>query len=773
MRWIKLIAVSLSLLFHAMSRAELLDAIYFGNRESEAAHHLTETRSRIINGGLDETARELLPLEPVSFDGGRVGFTVKVDPKLPIYFTIKLWGDDRGEDRGRLLLFCEGKQVGYRHIGDVDDLDILSNQPRFPGRFSYITTILPRAMTAGKESVNVEIRALGRIWGYGETWEKFQKNIEQPSRGIYRAYAHTQTMFVPPSQEKQGSLSSPTVRSTPGPEVIDRVKKRVNDAIDKLLSASRLTQMEMQFLARAYHVKWTHAYHQEKVVARLVDALDQVFVSYRANPRLAESDPETWNADWFGLGPSGDVIRLLADKITPVVDEKIVGMDGTVTRREGWTEMLVVCRDWHRQHRRQYTNQSMINDLYGIYLANRGVAVLSPKKAMSEDEARRYLCESVGLQPWLGNDTPNGPTKPLGENYMQLTEKYLTKELGYVGSYGEVLDWATAIYNATRPTLDADGDPRIKKQLEKIAQARAVFRYPLPDAENHRAMVLETNIGWRDSHYPGDVTYAQRTTWDSGPLETATATLEPHLVGYAQQMIEDNQFFKAMEERLVDKGFRVTAGLLNTPESYEVILAQPSSRHRLPMTASQPDFVFADEQNGVVAIKNGDEILYASLYWRARFGVNSLARVHFLAPTMERDATIWEEVKFDDSGMTTARDDRVMEAQTRRHEKSRGDLRQALEGEILPIAKIPAGVPFKPGQENVYAGKGTFYVCRYGDYLIAMNCTKDRTFDLAVPDEFSRSRELVSQKELQTGTRSIGVAPWSSLVLRRIGQSAP
>ena len=102
----------------------------------------------------------------------------------------------------------------------------------------------------------------------------------------------------------------------------------------------------------------------------------------------------------------------------------------------------------------------------------------------------------------------------------------------------------------------------------------------------------------------------------------------------------------------------------------------------------QSDFVFSDEDDGVVALKRGDEILYASLYWRARFAVNSLARVHYLTPTIERDATVWEDVEYDDSGMIYTRDGRTIEAQTGRHEKSRGDLQQALEGERMPIAEV-------------------------------------------------------------------------------------
>lgn len=60
---------------------------------------------------------------------------------------------------------------------------------------------------------------------------------------------------------------------------------------------------------------------------------------------------------------------------------------------------------------------------------------------------------------------------------MELTNKALTKELGYVGYYGEVLDRVTKIYDVTRPTPDLPGDPRIRAQAIKIAKARAIFPY--------------------------------------------------------------------------------------------------------------------------------------------------------------------------------------------------------------------------------------------------------------------------------------------------------
>jgi hypothetical protein len=87
----------------------------------------------------------------------------------------------------------------------------------------------------------------------------------------------------------------------------------------------------------------------------------------------------------------------------------------------------------------------------------------------------------------------------------------MTKELGYVGIYGEILGWVTQIHQAT------GGDARIQARLEKLARAHSLFRYPTVDGEGYRAMVLETVVGWRDSHYPGDVDYGIRNSQAGRP----------------------------------------------------------------------------------------------------------------------------------------------------------------------------------------------------------------------------------------------------------------
>jgi hypothetical protein len=743
---------------------DIHDELTLGNTTSETAHQLTAKSSKVIPGALGQTARVILPIGNY-WKGGEIFFVLKIDPEKQNYITVKFWGSDINEDM--LILFCEGKQVGYRHLGDIDILDHGAENPVYNERFTYNTIPLPLNQTRGKTEITLSIQASGRIWGYGTTFDKYQYAMREPSRGIYNIYSHTNGCFTPPANEKQGLVpSGQSVLKQKGDDSFTALKQRVNKTIDGLVKSNKpLNQVQMQFLAKAYQVKWTYAYHNGKVIARLEDGLDNSYFSFVKNPKLAQSEPSTPNPDWFGLGISGQVVHLIFDQLKGDIDKPLGDEAGVkLSRRDAYTEMLLASREYHRSHRRQYSNQSMINDLYGIYYANKGIEDLRPEKALSEHDVRQYLYQSVGLQPWLGSETDHGPSRSAGDNYMQLTAMGLTKELGYVGYYGEVIDWATEIYDATRPAPGQPGDERIKSQLEKIALARSYFRYPALDSAGNRAMRIETIIGWRDVHFPGGVTYAQRATWDGSVLQVAAATLNPSLLGYVQQMMADNQYFSTVENEMADKGFRQTAGLLPVPDQYQFIIKQPLTGKVLPMSWSQPDLVFADPEDGVIAIKNGKEILYASLYWRARNAINFLAKVHYLIPQLERTAVVREEEEFEPSGLTYTRPDWVNFGFANGGLKYPEEMHSALAGEKLPIAKIPAEIAFKPGQENPYAGRASFYKLEYGKYLIGMNADKDKPHVMAVPAGFENAIELVSRKKIG-GKTSISVPPSSTVVL--------
>ena len=383
------------------------------------------------------------------------------------------------------MLYCEGKQIGYRHLGDVDVLDSPNGSPAYAGRFYYNTCPLPIEVTRGQSKLHFEIRSNGQMWA--ETlFEQYQKPMTGPTRGIYAVYTGTDGYFAPPADDRQGAApTNPPVRTAPGPEVLDQAKQRVNGAIGEMLKSTQpLDQHQLWFLARAYSVKWTLAFRNPEVVNRTVAGLDALYLACQKDPRLVQAGPAIYNNEWFGVGPAACAVVLLSKQLEPFLNAGIEGAE-PLKRRTGWAKMFEACREWHRVNRRQYTNQTMIEDTYGIYYPNQAMAILGSEKALPEKKAIQYLYEAAGIEPWRGSDKDVPGTEqftrtdwPVGANYFQLTNKGLTKELGFVGYYGEMLDWLTAMYDATRPAPGERGDTKLLATLVKAAHVRAIFRAP-------------------------------------------------------------------------------------------------------------------------------------------------------------------------------------------------------------------------------------------------------------------------------------------------------
>ena len=727
------------LMMSGVTQAELIDSLRFGEPEEEKGHELVAEKSEVAVGAHLLDVRRLLPTEPESWRGGKLTFQMKVDGEKPNYFTAAFWGSDVTGEHSRLSLSIDGKQVGQRHLGEVDLLDIMHDEPRFPKGFLFKTLPLPTHLTAGKESVELSIEAQGPIWGYGREIARYQKNMTQPSRGIYAGYVHTESWFIPPG--KMGELKIPDhpVRTSPGPEVLDEVKKYINDNLGKLVASNKpLDQEGTEFVARGCWEPWCVAYENKKALEKVVESLDHFCGRFLADKTELEKE-------WDGYGRLAVAVQTLEGPLKFYQNGKVAGTD--VTRKDGWARMFIASRDWHVQNRRAYTNQSLIVDMF-IYACNRAVRILDPTEAWKESQAIRLLHESAGIEPWSGAwDLKGDPSWSKGRDYFLYTKNGLTRELGYVGAYGEIVTgFLLEAYQITRPKRGEPGDPLLKKQLTKVAKARSIFRYPLPDPEGFRDMQLETVVGWRDWYYPGGTTYEQMHS--EGPLEVAAATLDPVLVGIGQQMLEDNQYFKSLQKRMTIRGHYHKKRLIAALANYEKIKSEPAQSRRLPMSWEQPDFVFADPEVGVVAVKNGKEVMFISLYWRARFAVNFLSRVHHITPALERDAIVWTEARFDDSGEVFVQPDRTNQPFKDKFEDfyHSDGIHLAVAGETQPIAKVPKTFKdWKPGQENIFAGKAQFYLLEYGPYLVAMNCTEDKSFPFELPDRFVGAMELGSQ----------------------------
>ncbi|MEI6892110.1 MAG: hypothetical protein V5783_08070 [Pontiella sp.] len=764
MKWVGLFMVGM---IGSVSLAEdgLMDSVQFGDTASEQVHQLDAELSDVVEGALGLKARRLL--SNGEWRGGKVTITMKIDPDKPNYFTVKFWGGDTSVldgYEGRLCLYVEGKQLGTRHIGTIDMLDIMKyDMARYPGRFLYTTRPLPIHMTEGKTEIELTIEGQGGINGYAGKIEQYQKMMTEPSRGIYRAYTHTNPGFQPLENEVQGSLPDYPVRTGPGIEIIEQLKNELNDRSDKEMArGGRKHEYNIQYLAHAYGTPWNTAYKNQKALERIVEAIDAHYLEFR------ENSGQIKGVRWIFKGPIGDAIRLTYKDLEPWLDEKVPGTK--TVRRKAWAELMEASRNHNSskegEGRRAYTNQCLIKD-QNTYYCNLAIRLIYPSKAWPEKKARMMLYEAMGLEPFSGSWDENGrPDWSLGKNKMLLTEMALTKELGYVGAYGEIVsDSGFAIYEATKSSPEG-GDPRIKAQLIKMIRARAPFRYPLMDSEGYRSMNQESVIGWRDWKYPGNVIYDQTNGRDGGAFEVAVSTGDKVLLGYGQQMLEDNQYFSAVKKRMESRHTNSKTYLLNVPELYEFVATLPKQPYRLPMTDGQPDFVFSDPGDGVIAFKDRGTIFYVSLYWRARHSINNLARVHCMTPYMEMDSIINIKTIFEDSGDVYTIPERTnMEFSKGREEGwyTGQGIYQAMAWIEEPIANVRGDDSFEAGDEHPQAGKAQLYMMEYGPYFIAMNCDDQESFRIDLPKEFVGSKDLVSKQIVKFPTANL--RPGKTIVL--------
>ena len=729
-----------------------IDSITFGQPTSEATHHLTADASGVINGGLGQSARVLLPLHPYQIYGGHLNFTMRCNPTRTNYITVKYWGNDRGEYLGRLLLYCNGLQVGYRFMSDYGLIsgaenagsESLTNSKPFPGRFFYVTEPLPRKLTQGKRVVHLEIQALGYDWMYAGNFRQYQHHLTHPSRGIYKAYITTHPFFVPPAGDVQGRPPAPArVRPAPGAAILKQLKFHVNQALAGNLRSRNLDgPQRVDMLARAYNTPWCIAFHNPAIIKRIVRDIDAMARGH-GNRREA-------NDTWRLYAPVGRAISRIYPALKPYLHEPVKVQSGqSQSRAAAWAALLTKTIAYLTTHERYYTNQAMIVN-YNIYSANMGLQLLAPTSAMPEKQARRYLYEAIGLVPWRGNKTATGWQWPFGHHYYEVTQQGLSRELGYVASYGETIThflWQMA--DATH------GDPKIENQLIKMLKARGYFMAPGVDHNGYRAMRLEGVIGWRHNLYPEEVCYGDRTLGGGGmQCASLLGNKSKTLLGYAQQCLADNQYFQSIRPMLYAFSSGTIKELLEIPAQYAAVAKLPPTHIQLPMTSGQPDFAWADPQDGVVVIKHDHTRLYISLYYRAYDGINRLARIHYTTPTMDRLVRAYEQVQFTPSGKYFVRPEDIDQVQFPGFIPPGNKIHNAYAGEKLPIPVLPKGYvmthghygPFPRGRYGPYLGRAAFYRLHYGPYLIAMNTTRHHTYKLKPVPGIARAVNLMTGK---------------------------
>ncbi|MCR2804418.1 putative Ig domain-containing protein [Paenibacillus sp. SCIV0701] len=416
----------------------ILDKIDFGNSNSENAHNFRGELTSVITGFKGENARVSEPRIPASETGGFLTFSMKVDPYLQNYFTVKFAGDETMSSRAQIVI--NGEQIGYFKGGDYSPL--LGGE-RAPNQFIYSTIVLPLESTRGKEIVEITINTT-IPWG----------KVEQPSRGYYTGYTHTQA-YIDVEDEVQGYK----FKEGQGPETVLKSGDTFEEIEAKI---AQLSQEPITTFMNHYNhlgnnpnntlniAKYTNALRyyalvlkddispmktpeaKREALMRMFQAIDVHTKNYYGNTRLVLRGGH--QGDWGGFyGELGEALYLAENLI---FDEEVLGEEaynafldqpfatGSVegefslasagwngeplTRRMAWERVLKANFDFARSRQSYITNQ-VFYTYEGAWKAHEGLRMVGSEFYEGKERSHQILYEIFGIRPWLGEEVLVGP----------------------------------------------------------------------------------------------------------------------------------------------------------------------------------------------------------------------------------------------------------------------------------------------------------------------------------------------------------------------------
>lgn len=535
------------------------------------------------------------------------------------------------------------------------------------------------------------------------------------------------------------------------------------------------------------------------------------------------------------------------------------GLDGApLTRRTAWERVLKANFDFARSRLSYITNQVMYT-YEGAWKAHEGLRVIGSRFYEGKERSHRILREALGLAPFWGEEiltdadgrdldvyhslfhhdrnaiytedqlqivmkglaesarSADGTIArrlPYGRHHTGLSAQRLMRENGYVGVYGETMNYLPCWFFRT---LGHTGDEELNDDILRLtlenAHARGMTRYSGLDSKHRRTMFMEQVVDGRNSAYPGRPAYGADGESGAG---LRLASLEQHMaenparfagpdwdiyweyareaVGWAQQQLLDDQFFPYFAKwpdrklkydlRLNETYAHITQRRRDYPQlgavaagrllpHTDAALFTPAELEQLGVEDIPRHFAWADIDNLLVSLRDGETHLFANLTER-NCGFTGTGRAHIQHPSFE------QLLQFPTDGTLAYREVLV-------RGETREELRQlaadsvvegrpfALTGELVPVAQQPGIGPIRRenfNEDNPYSGLPDLAVARLGRYLIAINTTRpdygnDRSIKAELPGPAATEvLDLVSGTVVPCPRGRVAVPPMTAYVLR-------
>lgn len=545
------------------------DKIIFGNLESEKIHGFKGAGTEVTAGELEESARIALPTCPVSRFTGEYTFTMKIDPFLQNYISVKMWSGDKYTP---VFLYIDGKQLGYAKNGDFEALN-LGYGNFTPHRFFYVTGAIPLWFTRGKNELELTLRQA----------QSYDPICEVNGR-MFAAYTHTGAWLDPGDrsyEKKHGSLPHKNYTASDidvlCENYIKKQKEAFNLSLGKLragekISITKYVESFRQFCMMLFEDYCPAKTDGEKgeAVRLLLNCIDLYVRDYFADVRsLARTSHQSdWGGYYGELGQGLYILEPLLKNDRIFGEEKLAAYlaepfncpteDGeyslcgkNITRKTAWERCLKANFDFASARQSYIYNQTYYT-YEGAWKSMAGLGVIGSRFYIGKEKCDRIMLEALGLAQWRGEHIltaadgreldlyhclfnhdksavftedflkvvckgiavqktdENGNfvrRKPYGENYFPLTVEAMTRENGYVGNYGETANYMPEWVFRVWNHGDMDLSDKIMKTALKNIHSRSFMRYQTVDAEGNRIMHMEQGTDERNPAMPGKIAY--------------------------------------------------------------------------------------------------------------------------------------------------------------------------------------------------------------------------------------------------------------------------
>ena len=536
-----------------------------------------------------------------------------------------------------------------------------------------------------------------------------------------------------------------------------------------------------------------------------------------------------------------------------------------LTRRAAWERALKANYDFSRA-RLSYIYNQIYYTYEGTWKAHEGLRIINSPFYEGKERSHQILKEALGIAPFLGEEILVGPDGkdldlyhslfyhdysafftddftfivakglasskldengniarrlPYGKYYCGVSENGLSRENGYVGNYGETMNYMPEWFYKT---LNHKGDESINDEILKLSllniYARSFTRYTAIDDDNKRVMRMQQVLDERNTYYLGMRAYATRL---SGGKMLHFASLEQHMVeneesysspewdkyweyaartsGFAQQQLLDNQYFpSSLEGREANILLGLRKNNFCLPETFAYLTEKRANYSRYKQSEAGyvhplTDFDYYTEKEVeqlkvnpkeyeqlawtdidcmMAVVRDGGNTLSGVFNFHNR-GVSGVGKMHVQNKNFDHIVHLRTRAKFVYNDyylrMNTVKMNFMADV-----DDIYNETHQAMSGEICPITYQP-GIG-KVVRENFevdhpYSGFPDYLEAQYGEYIFVFNTTRpqyenEQSFEIELPAGFRKSSilELTTGKQLKIKKNKVTIPSNTAYVLK-------